>query len=75
MRLLHHAFAIVGLLFSACDQANQDPEGKARAWERNPDGFLFIKRHVLPRLLELGVAEDAVRKLNEDNVRRFFEET
>lgn len=52
-------------------RANEE-ERKAR-WERNPDGYLFIKRRVLPRLLELGVAEDAVRKLNEDNVRRFFE--
>ena len=42
-------------------------------WERNPDGYLFIKHKVLPRLLELGVSEKDVNALNEDNVRRFFE--
>ena len=39
----------------------------------NPDSYMFIKRRVLPRLLELGVAPETVRTLNEDNPRRFFE--
>ena len=46
---------------------------KLRPMERNPDGYLFIKHKVLPRLLELGVSEKDVNALNEDNVRRFFE--
>ncbi|MEE8443567.1 MAG: phosphotriesterase [Dehalococcoidia bacterium] len=39
----------------------------------NPDSYLFITRRVLPYLLELGASPEAVRKLNEDNPRRFFE--
>ena len=38
----------------------------------NPDGYLFVKRRVLTRLLELGVSEEAIRVLNEDNPRTFF---
>jgi predicted metal-dependent phosphotriesterase family hydrolase len=38
----------------------------------NPDGYLFVKRRVLTRLLELGVSEEAIRVLNEDNARTFF---
>ena len=39
----------------------------------NPDSYLFIQRRVLPRLLELGASPEAVRKLNEENPRRFFD--
>ena len=39
----------------------------------NPESYLFIQRRVLPRLLELGASPDAVRMLNEENPRRFFE--
>ncbi len=49
---------------------------KAKGDERiryNPEGYLFIKRRVLPRLIEMGVSAEAVRILNEDNPRRFFE--
>ena len=48
-------------------------EARERRWLDNPDGYLFIKRRVLPRLRELGVAEEAVKRLNEDNPRLFFE--
>jgi phosphotriesterase-related protein len=40
---------------------------------RNPHGYLFITRQVLPRLLDLGVPEDVVKGINLDNPRRFFE--
>jgi predicted metal-dependent phosphotriesterase family hydrolase len=39
----------------------------------NPDGYLFIKRRVLPRLLEMGASSETVHMLNENNPRRFFE--
>jgi len=48
-------------------------EERTARWERNPDGYLFIKRHVLPRLIELGVSEKSATALNEENVKRFFE--
>ncbi|MBI4198811.1 MAG: phosphotriesterase-related protein [Chloroflexi bacterium] len=39
----------------------------------NPDGYLFIKRRVEPRLVELGVSRVAVGRINTENPRRFFE--
>jgi phosphotriesterase-related protein len=39
----------------------------------NPDAYLFVTRRVLPRLRELGVAEDDIHKVMVDNPRRFFE--
>ena len=41
--------------------------------KNNPDGYLFITRRVLPRLLELGASEDDIHKIMVDNPRRFFE--
>lgn len=40
--------------------------------EHNPDRFLYITRRQLPRLRELGVAEDDIRRVTVDNPRRFF---
>jgi len=39
----------------------------------NPDGYQFIQRQVLPRLIELGADPGAVRMINEETPRRFFE--
>ena len=39
----------------------------------NPDGYLFITRKVLPRLLELGATQDDVDNIMIHNPRRFFE--
>lgn len=39
----------------------------------NPDGYLFIKRRVLPRLRELGATDQQVQQLMVENPRRFFE--
>ena len=39
----------------------------------NPDGYLFITRKVLPRLLELGATQDDVDNIMVNNPRRFFE--
>ena len=40
----------------------------------NPDGYLFITRNVLPRLLELGATDADVQAIMVDNPRRFFED-
>jgi phosphotriesterase-related protein len=39
----------------------------------NPDSYQFIQRRVLPRLIELGADPEAVRVINEETPRRFFE--
>ena len=41
--------------------------------QRNPDGYLFIQRNVLPRLRELGASAEDVNRIMVDNPRRFFE--
>ena len=38
----------------------------------NPDGWLYAKRKLFPRLLELGVSQDQIGRLNIDNPRRFL---
>jgi len=38
----------------------------------NPDGWLFTKRRVFPRLLELGISQEQIDALNVDNPRRFL---
>ena len=38
----------------------------------NPDGWLFTKRQVFPRLLELGISQTQIDALNNDNPRRFL---
>ena len=38
----------------------------------NPDGWLFAKRKLFPRLLELGVSQAQIDLLNNDNPRRFL---
>ena len=54
-------------------QHRANAEERDTRWQRNPDGYLFVKRRVLPRLIEMGVPEEQVNCLNQDNVRRFFE--
>jgi len=38
----------------------------------NPDGWLFAKRKLFPRLLDLGVTQAQIEALNVDNPRRFL---
>jgi phosphotriesterase-related protein len=38
----------------------------------NPDGWLFATSRVFPRLLELGITQQQVDALNNDNPRRFL---
>ncbi|MBI4201671.1 MAG: phosphotriesterase, partial [Chloroflexi bacterium] len=35
--------------------------------------YLFIKRRVEPRLVELGISRVAVSRINTENPQRFFE--
>jgi len=39
----------------------------------NPDSYLFITRRVLPKLKELGVSAEDLRRIMIDNPRRFFD--
>jgi len=41
--------------------------------KRNPDGYNFITRNVLPRLKDMGVSDDAINQIMVENPRRFFE--
>ncbi len=44
-------------------------EARRRA---NPDGYNFISRRVLPRLVELGASEQDIHQITVENPRRFF---
>ena len=48
-------------------------EAQEEVQRRNPAGYLFITRHVLPRLSDLGISSSQVNKLVVENPRRFFE--
>ncbi|MCY3811430.1 MAG: phosphotriesterase-related protein [Gammaproteobacteria bacterium] len=47
------------------------PEEHALAL-RNPDGYLYMHRHVIPDLKSMGVGEDTIDTLFVDNPKRFF---
>lgn len=40
---------------------------------RNPDGYLFVTRRVLPRLEKMGCSRKLMNQIMVDNPRRFFE--
>jgi len=42
---------------------------------RNPDQYLYMQRHVIPELMEMGATDADIRMLFVDNPRRFFEGT
>ena len=48
-------------------------EAQEEGQRRNPDGYSFITRHVLPRLKDMGFSASQVNKLIVENPRRFFE--
>ncbi len=39
----------------------------------NPDGYNFITRNVLPRLMDMGVSEETINQIMVENPRRFFD--
>ena len=40
--------------------------------ERNPDQYLYIHRHIIPDLREMGANDETIKRLFVDNPRRFF---
>lgn len=57
------------LLPQRCNLANT----LADESDYNPDGLLYIKRRVIPSLLQMGVSETTITKLFVDNPKAFFE--
>ena len=41
--------------------------------QENPEGFLWLSHHFIPRLLELGVSQESIDRMMIDNPRRHFE--
>ncbi|CAI8037667.1 Phosphotriesterase homology protein [Geodia barretti] len=41
--------------------------------DQNPDGYLWLSRAVIPRLMESGVPETVIDRMMVDNPRRYFE--
>ena len=54
-------------------KARYSPEEQEARRAANPDGFNFIGRYVLPRLIELGATDQNINTMMVDNPRRFLE--
>jgi phosphotriesterase-related protein len=54
-------------------KARYMPEEQEARRAANPDGFNFIGRYVLPRLKDLGAADQDIHTMMVDNPRRFLE--
>ena len=61
--MVSHDWSVMGVSRSS------NPRARLSA---NPDGWLFAKRRLFPRLLELGVSQDQIDRLNIDNPCRFL---
>jgi phosphotriesterase-related protein len=61
--MVSHDWSVLGV------SRTSDPRASRRY---NPDGWLYAKRRLFPRLLELGVTQQQVDRLNIDNPRRFL---
>ena len=48
------------------------PEVREARRRANPDGYLFVTRKVLPRLLELGMTQETIDQIMVENPKRFF---
>ena len=66
--LFSHDFMSTSTLFD--NQPDDVKEYVAAEW---PDRFLFLKKHVFPRLGEMGVDTDYLWNLTIENPRKFFE--
>ena len=66
-----------GRIMLSHDWINLVDDGRTPGWRKPPqdnlDAYLFIHRHVLPRLGEMGVSEETISQIMVDNPRRFFE--
>jgi phosphotriesterase-related protein len=61
--MVSHDWSVLGI------SRTSDPRASRH---RNPDGWLFATRRLFPRLLELGISQEQVDRLNIDNPRRFL---
>jgi predicted metal-dependent phosphotriesterase family hydrolase len=61
--MVSHDWSVLGV------SRTSDPRATRR---NNPDGWLYAKRKLFPRLLELGIRQDQIDRLNIDNPRRFL---
>ncbi len=66
--LFSHDLPITSTLFD-----NQSDEVKAYVEAQKPDHLLFIKKHVFPKLAEMGLDPDYLWNLTIENPRKFFE--
>ena len=41
--------------------------------DENPDGYLWLSRHFIPKLMEMGVKQDTIDRMMVENPRRHFE--
>jgi phosphotriesterase-related protein len=61
--MVSHDWSVLGV------GRTSDPRASRRY---NPDGWLYATRKLFPRLLELGVTPEQVKRLNVDNPRKFL---
>jgi phosphotriesterase-related protein len=61
--MVSHDWSVLGV------SRTSDPRASRR---HNPDGWLFAKRKLFPRLVELGISQEQIDLLNYDNPRRFL---
>jgi phosphotriesterase-related protein len=61
--MVSHDWSVLGV------SRTSDPRASRRY---NPDGWLYAKRKLFPRLLELGITQEQIDWLNIDNPRRFL---
>ena len=61
--MVSHDWSVLGV------SRTSDPLASRRY---NPDGWLFAKRKLFPRLRELGISQEQIDLLNNDNPRRFL---
>jgi phosphotriesterase-related protein len=61
--MVSHDWSVLGV------NRTSDPRASRKY---NPDGWLYATRRLFPRLLELGVTPEQVKRLNIDNPRRFL---
>jgi len=61
--MVSHDWSVLGVSRSS------DPRATRR---HNPDGWLYARNRLFPRLLELGISQAQIDRLNVDNARRFL---
>jgi phosphotriesterase-related protein len=61
--MVSHDWSVLGVSRTSNPRASR---------QYNPEGWLYAKRKLFPRLLELGIAQEQIDRLNLDNPRRFL---